>query len=44
MLLLLNDDGEVIWCEWGVASNPNVFDLARVEAKISLLLPAAAAD
>lgn len=44
MLLLLDVNGEIVWREWGVASNPNVFDLARVEAKISILLPAASAD
>lgn len=44
MLLLLDANGQVVWREWGVASSPNVFDLARVEAKISLLLPEASAD
>lgn len=42
MLLLLDTDGQVVWREWGVASNPNVFDLAEVETQISLM--AAAAD
>ncbi len=41
MLLLLDANGEIVWREWGVASNPNVFDLARVEAKISLVATAA---
>lgn len=41
MLVLLDARGEVVWREWGVASNPTVFDLTRVETKIkSLLLPA----
>ncbi len=44
MLLLLDANGQVVWREWGVASSPNVFDLARIEAKISILLPAASAD
>lgn len=44
MLLLLDADGQVVWREWGVASNPNVFDLTRVEMKISLLLTAASVD
>jgi hypothetical protein len=44
MLLLLDANGEIVWREWGVASSQNVFDLARVEAKISLLLAAASAD
>ncbi|MBE2221123.1 MAG: hypothetical protein IAF02_06260 [Anaerolineae bacterium] len=34
MLLLLDANGQVIWREWGVASNPNVFDLTKVEAQI----------
>lgn len=38
MLLLLDARGEVIWREWGVASNPEIFDLARVEAKINALI------
>ncbi len=33
-MLLLDANGQVIWREWGVASNPNVFDLAAVEAQI----------
>jgi hypothetical protein len=44
ILLLLDASGEIVWREWGVASNPNVFDLARVEAKISLLLSVTSAD
>ncbi|MCB9420308.1 MAG: hypothetical protein H6667_10905 [Ardenticatenaceae bacterium] len=44
MLLLLDADEQVVWREWGVASDPNVFDLARVETKISLLLAAASSD
>mgnify|MGYP001197221560 FL=1 len=38
MLLLLDEHGQEIWREWGVASNPNVFNLAEVETKIGLLL------
>lgn len=33
-MLLLDANGQVIWREWGVASNPNVFDLTKVEAQI----------
>lgn len=44
MLLLLDANGQVVWREWGVASSPNVFDLARVETKISLLLSVTSAD
>ncbi|MBK7919849.1 MAG: hypothetical protein IPJ94_27045 [Chloroflexi bacterium] len=34
MLLLLDAHGQEVWREWGVASNPNVFDLAAIEAQI----------
>jgi hypothetical protein len=34
MLLLLDTHGQEIWREWGVASNPNVFDLAAMEAQV----------
>jgi hypothetical protein len=34
MLLLLDAHGQEIGREWGVASNPNVFDLAAMEAQI----------
>lgn len=34
MLLLLDAHGQEMWREWGVASNPNVFDLAVIEAQI----------
>lgn len=44
ILLLLDAKGQVVWREWGVASNPNVFDLARVEGKIGLLLAAVLTD
>lgn len=33
-ILLLDAHGQEIWREWGVASNPNVFDLAAMEAQI----------
>jgi hypothetical protein len=42
MLLLLDAGGQVMWREWGVASNPNVFDLAAVEEQINLLVAAPA--
>lgn len=42
MLLLLDAGGQVMWREWGVASNPDVFDLAAVEKQINLLVAAPA--
>lgn len=42
MLLLLDAGGRVMWREWGVASNPDVFDLAAVEEQINLLVAAPA--
>jgi hypothetical protein len=33
-MLLLDAHGQEIWREWGVASNPNVFNLAEVETQI----------
>ena len=44
MLALLDASGQVVWREWGVVSNPDVFDLAAVEAQISLLFAANSAD
>jgi hypothetical protein len=38
MLLLLDNNGQVVWREWGVVSNPEVFDLAAGEAQIRLLV------
>lgn len=37
MLVLLDAKGQIVWREWGVASNPTVFNLERVEEKIRLL-------
>lgn len=34
MLLLLDEQGQEVWRGWGVASNPQVFDLAEGEAQI----------
>lgn len=44
MLLLLDAGGQVIWREWGVASNPDVFDLAAIEEQVSLLVGATETD
>ena len=44
MLALLDASGQVVWRQWGVASNPDVFDLAEVETQISLLFPSNSAD
>jgi hypothetical protein len=41
MLLLVDGGGQIVWREWGVASNPNVFDLAEMEQHISLLVGSA---
>lgn len=38
MLLLLDASGQVVWREWGVASNPDVLDLAAVEERIAQLI------
>ncbi len=37
MLLIVDGDGQELWREWGVASNPEVFDLGEVEARIAAL-------
>lgn len=34
MILLLDAQGREVWRGWGVASNPNVFELAAGEAQI----------
>jgi len=44
MLLLLDTNDHVVWREWGVASNPDVFDLPVVEEQIHLLVGAAEND
>jgi hypothetical protein len=44
MLLLLDAGGQVIWREWGVATNPDVFDLAAIEEQVSLLVGATETD
>ena len=38
MLLLLDANGQVVWRERGVASNPKIFDLTRVEAKAQFIV------
>jgi hypothetical protein len=43
MLLLLDASGRVMWREWGVAGNPDVFDLAALEEQINLLVAPPAA-
>lgn len=37
MLLLMDGNGRELWREWGVASNPEVFDLGEVESRIAAL-------
>ena len=44
MLALLDASGQIVWRQWGVASNPDVFDLAEVETQIGLLFPSNSAD